>query len=210
VRALASHRAPGGDLLSLMRHGLEAYRRELQKERFGVGRKQRHVRTRREPSATVAVADSTANTAAPLNGDSTATHAVAVNGAATADDALLASDRHGAASVETPANGRETEGTGVGRRSRHIPAAVAREVYLRDGGECTFCAEDGRRCGARRFLELDHVTPWAAGGESTALNLRLRCRAHNQHAAVRYFGSKFSRAVLARRRKMDIPAVKTG
>ena len=41
VRALASHREPGGDLMSLVKHGLEAYRRELQKERFGVGRKPR-------------------------------------------------------------------------------------------------------------------------------------------------------------------------
>src|SRR5207342_1481249 len=39
VRSLASHREPGGDLMSLMKRGLEAYRRELQKGRFGIGRK---------------------------------------------------------------------------------------------------------------------------------------------------------------------------
>ena len=47
VRALASNREPSGDLLSLMKRGLEAYRRELQKERFGVGRKPRRVRSKR-------------------------------------------------------------------------------------------------------------------------------------------------------------------
>jgi hypothetical protein len=41
VRTLASHRAAGGDLLSVMKRGLEAYRRELKKQRFGVGCKPR-------------------------------------------------------------------------------------------------------------------------------------------------------------------------
>src|SRR5450432_2612137 len=83
------------------------------------------------------------------------------------------------------------------RRSRHVPTEVARAVYLRDGGACTFCSEDGRRCGARRFLELDHITPWAAAGESTVENLRLRCRAHNQQSARSYFGAEFVRAKVA-------------
>jgi hypothetical protein len=139
VRALASHREPSGDLMSLMKRGLEAYRRELKKERFGMGKKPRRVRSRR------------------------------------ADDSEPAS------------------------RSRYVPAVVAREVYLRDGGCCTFCSDDGRRCGARRFLELDHVTPWAVGGESTVENLRLRCRAHNQHAARRYFGAELVRTAASQR-----------
>jgi hypothetical protein len=46
VRALASHREPGGELLSLMERALQAYRRELQKERFGVGRKPRRARSK--------------------------------------------------------------------------------------------------------------------------------------------------------------------
>jgi 5-methylcytosine-specific restriction endonuclease McrA len=140
VRALASYREPGGDLLSLMKRGLASYRRELQNERFGVGRRPRLARSQRTESAEAA-----------------------------------------------------------GYRSRNIPAAVARQVYIRDGGCCTFCSEDGRRCGARRFLELDHVTPWAARGESTIENLRLRCRAHNQHAARSYFGAELVRARVASR-----------
>jgi hypothetical protein len=131
VRALASHREPAGNLLSLMKGGLEAYRRELQKQRFGVGRKPRRIQ-------------------------------------------------------------RETIGRSPAR-SRHIPAAVSREVYLRDDGRCTFCSKDGRRCGARRFLQLDHVTPWAVEGQSSVENLRLRCRAHKLHAARLYFGVGFIR-----------------
>jgi len=163
VRALASHREPEGDLLSLMKRGLEAHRRELQKERFGVGRKPRRVRSRRAEGA---------DTANSLKAE--------------------------------PARDAEPA-----RRSRHVPAAVARAVYLRDGGCCTFCSEDGRRCAARRFLELDHVTPWATGGETTIENLRLRCRAHtpsgvtkrvNQHSARSYFGAELVRAAVAARR----------
>src|SRR6478609_6490052 len=39
VRGLAGHRLPSGDLLTLLKRGLEAYERELSKERFAVGRK---------------------------------------------------------------------------------------------------------------------------------------------------------------------------
>jgi 5-methylcytosine-specific restriction endonuclease McrA len=40
-------------------------------------------------------------------------------------------------------------------------------------------------------LEFDHIDPVACGGESTKANLRLLCRAHNQHAAERAFGAEF-------------------
>ncbi|HET7226655.1 MAG TPA: HNH endonuclease, partial [Candidatus Eisenbacteria bacterium] len=74
---------------------------------------------------------------------------------------------------------------------RHIPAHVRRAVHARDGGRCTFVADDGYRCEARRHLEFDHVEPLARGGASTIDNLRLRCRAHNQLAAEQTFGAGF-------------------
>ena len=74
---------------------------------------------------------------------------------------------------------------------RHVPAAVVREVCLRDEGRCTFVSGQGERCESRDFLELDHVTPVARGGQSTAANVRLRCRTHNQHAAEQAFGAGF-------------------
>jgi Holliday junction resolvasome RuvABC DNA-binding subunit len=52
-------------------------------------------------------------------------------------------------------------------------------------------SEAGRRCRERRFLEFDHVRPFARAGETTAENLRLRCRAHNQFAAERVYGVAF-------------------
>ena len=39
--------------------------------------------------------------------------------------------------------------------SRHIPAEVKRAVCRRDGDQCAFVSEDGRRCTERTFLEFD-------------------------------------------------------
>ena len=66
------------------------------------------------------------------------------------------------------------------RHSRHIPAAVKRSVWSRDGGRCAFRGEQGR-CTETGFLEFHHVVPYADGGETSAANLELRCRAHNQY-----------------------------
>jgi len=71
--------------------------------------------------------------------------------------------------------------------SRHVPAAVRREVWKRDGGQCAFLGTTGR-CAERGFLEFHHVVPFAEGGETTSANLQLRCRAHNVYEAERHFG----------------------
>ena len=85
---------------------------------------------------------------------------------------------------------------------RHCPAAVARAVFLRDGQQCSYVSPNGRRCSARRCLELDHVHPWGVGGESTIENLRLRCRTHNQRYERQYFGkSRVEAAVQHARRQ---------
>jgi 5-methylcytosine-specific restriction endonuclease McrA len=76
-------------------------------------------------------------------------------------------------------------------KGRHIPAAVKREVARRDGDQCTFVSASGHRCEERGYMEFDHVIPVARGGRSTVANLRLRCHAHNQHAADRVFGKGF-------------------
>ena len=74
------------------------------------------------------------------------------------------------------------------RPSRHLPAAIRREVYARDGGRCTFVSEDGRRCSSREFLEFHHLDPWARFQQHRADRVVLFCRAHNQHAAARDYG----------------------
>jgi 5-methylcytosine-specific restriction endonuclease McrA len=84
-----------------------------------------------------------------------------------------------------------TAGPGTSRRakagSRHVPVATQRVVWQRDGGRCRFTGPQGR-CPATAFLEYHHVVPFAAGGETSANNLELRCRGHNQYEAEKYFG----------------------
>ena len=76
---------------------------------------------------------------------------------------------------------------------RHIPAPVKRAVWERDGGQCTFVSEAGRRCPARKLLEFDHVEEVARGGRASVAGIRLRCRAHNQYGAECAFGAGFMR-----------------
>jgi hypothetical protein len=82
------------------------------------------------------------------------------------------------------------------RRSRTVPEAIKRQVWMRDGGRCAYISDDGRRCESRDFLEYDHIVPWALGGESdTVDNIRLLCRPHNQRLARRRFGPRSSNAI---------------
>ena len=76
---------------------------------------------------------------------------------------------------------------------RHVPAQVKRAVWERDGGQCTFVSEVGRRCPARKRLEFDHVEPVARGGRASVVGIRLRCHAHNQYEAECAFGAEFMR-----------------
>ena len=72
----------------------------------------------------------------------------------------------------------------------HIPAATRREVFARDGEQCTYVDSEGRRCECRTRLELDHIQPRALDGGDDASNLRARCRPHNLHAAEEVFGKE--------------------
>jgi 5-methylcytosine-specific restriction endonuclease McrA len=85
--------------------------------------------------------------------------------------------------TERPRKGARASKTG----SRHIPAAIKRHVWQRDGGRCAFDGPEGR-CPTTGFLEYHHVVPFAAGGQTTNGNIELRCRAHNLYEAERYFG----------------------
>jgi hypothetical protein len=63
-------------------------------------------------------------------------------------------------------------------RTRYIPAEEKHQVPY-DGKGCVF-EVNGRRCGSTRFLQLDHVIPFAQSGANTAANLRWMCGAHNR------------------------------
>jgi hypothetical protein len=74
------------------------------------------------------------------------------------------------------------------KRTRHIPRAARRQVAERDGLQCSWTDETGRRCAARAWLEYDHRQPFARGGAAAPEDLRLLCRAHNRLEAERAYG----------------------
>ena len=94
--------------------------------------------------------------------------------------AELRKARH--AATPRPRSRHRTSNTG-----RYVAAAVKREVWARDGGQCAFVGTAGR-CSERGFLEYHHVIPFADGGATDAANLQLRCRAHNTFEAGRWSG----------------------
>jgi hypothetical protein len=77
------------------------------------------------------------------------------------------------------------------RRGRHIPAAVRRAVFERDGGRCSYVDATGRRCAETHRLEFHHLTPFARNGTHAPSNLTLRCAPHNALAAEEDFGTEF-------------------
>ncbi|MBI3018257.1 MAG: HNH endonuclease, partial [Deltaproteobacteria bacterium] len=52
---------------------------------------------------------------------------------------------------------------------------------------CSYTSPEGKKCAEKNFLELDHVQPWSLGGSTTADNLRLLCRTHNQWRSQKTF-----------------------
>jgi 5-methylcytosine-specific restriction endonuclease McrA len=102
----------------------------------------------------------------------------------------------------TPGTGeapRRRAAAGKPNETRHIPAAVKRAVWRRDGGRCAFTTPNGRRCSSRGSLEYHHVEPYMLGGRATIGNIALRCRAHNEYEGELQFGKRRSR----------VPGVKT-
>ena len=79
-------------------------------------------------------------------------------------------------------------GTRDPRATRHVPAAVRDEVFVRDDARCAYVAPNGTRCESRHALQIDHIRPFAAGGAHDPTNLRLLCAGHNRLAAEQMLG----------------------
>jgi 5-methylcytosine-specific restriction endonuclease McrA len=83
----------------------------------------------------------------------------------------------------------------------HVPAELRDAVWIRDEGRCTFVGADGRRCGSRWWLEMDHIVPVARGGPTTLENVRLLCGRHNRFEAERVLGRDAIQAAIAKAKR---------
>jgi 5-methylcytosine-specific restriction endonuclease McrA len=89
--------------------------------------------------------------------------------------------------------------------TRHLPAAIRRAVWERDGGRCRYLDGQGRRCNERNQLQFHHGHPFGLGGEHSVQNIRLMCRAHNDYLAQCDYG----REAMANHRRPREPASPT-
>ncbi|MFL5815596.1 MAG: HNH endonuclease [Bdellovibrionia bacterium] len=74
------------------------------------------------------------------------------------------------------------------QNKRYIRAELKRQVWKRDQGRCHFKSPDGRLCGSRFALEIDHIHPVAWNGQSELSNIQLLCRTHNRFKALAQLG----------------------
>jgi hypothetical protein len=96
-------------------------------------------------------------------------------------DKLLQTNKH--RSNATPL------GEKTARHTRYISAAIKHEVYMRDGGCCSYVdPKTGQKCNSKFQLQLDHKFPFALGGENSLENLRLVCANHNRFMIKRALG----------------------
>jgi hypothetical protein len=85
-------------------------------------------------------------------------------------------------------SGRCPSSKGSPPATRHVPAAVRRAVYERDGGQCRYVDGQGRRCTERGGLEFHHRYPFGHGGRHSVENIALACHAHNRYLAEVDYG----------------------
>jgi 5-methylcytosine-specific restriction endonuclease McrA len=234
ARALLGHAVPGGDAGLVLERALELLVTSLEKRRFGArGRHAVPAPTPRThpvgggalaPEAATPHASAAApkTSAAAPRGQASDGTSVPSHGTGTALREQASAGETRASSPRTPARAPDEDGTPTPRipaapatvrqddRRRHIPAAVRRTVYDRDGGRCAFVGADGTRCSETRSLELHHTTAWSRGGPDDVATMALRCRAHNQHEARRDFGSAFVEARIRERRSQGAPGPERG
>ncbi|MEZ4743127.1 MAG: HNH endonuclease signature motif containing protein [Bdellovibrionota bacterium] len=74
---------------------------------------------------------------------------------------------------------------------RYIPAKIRAQVLERAGYQCEKIGVNEIRCSAKTCLEIDHIAPFARGGNHAISNLQVLCKAHNSNKAKQEFGYEF-------------------
>jgi hypothetical protein len=176
LKHMLKHRVPSGDLGVILARAITELSEKVRKQRFA------------ELSKPASGARAQASRNEVLETPSVRAPRGHLSTRASHNDALTA-----AAGPSHRGGGAEHGPDKTKRRSRYVPRAVVRDVFARDGGQCTFVGVNGQRCTERAMLELDHVNAFALGGSQTPDNLRVVCRAHNGHFATLAFGAAHMR-----------------
>ena len=75
--------------------------------------------------------------------------------------------------------------------SRYIATSTKKSLFTRALHQCEFIdSNTNSRCESKYGLQIEHVKPFAAGGDHSLENLKLYCHGHNQLAAIRFYGEK--------------------
>jgi 5-methylcytosine-specific restriction endonuclease McrA len=98
---------------------------------------------------------------------------------------------------QTAINKRSTSKIQEIKSNRHIPAASQDVVYTRDQGRCVYNGPGGTKCNSTWNLQIDHIKPFAKGGDHSMGNLRLLCARHNKFEAERVYGGEFIKNKMA-------------
>jgi 5-methylcytosine-specific restriction endonuclease McrA len=173
AKSLLAHCAPGKSLGELHLQAMKLLVQALEKEKFAVT-----IRPRRQPSTPTS---ETREDAPKTRREAPETRREAPE---TRREAPKTRDE-----IEAKVAGVKRGPERV-RRSRHVPAALRRTVFERDGGRCTYVDERGERCRETHGLELHHRHPFGKLGPHTAANVTLHCPAHDSLAAEHDFGTE--------------------
>ena len=77
------------------------------------------------------------------------------------------------------------------KNNRYIPQKIRRYIWKRDQGKCSYvCPQTKNKCCSKHLLQIDHIQPFALGGNHHPDNLRLLCARHNQLRSQRTFDFK--------------------
>lgn len=182
LRGLMRSSVPGGDLAAIIEQAVTEKLERLEARRFAREKASRKALPARHTSTSGRASSPTAR-----EGSSAAGQGPPAAGQASP----AAGQDPRAVGQASPAPG------GTSRRTRHIPAAVRRAVYERDGGRCAYVDGLGRRCSARQGLEYHHRHPFGHGGDHSAKGVSLLCRVHNLQLAEVDYG----REAMARHRR---------
>ena len=220
LRGLMRSSVPDGDLAAVIEEAVTEKLQRLEARRFGrtkAGRQgvlaQTTLPAREEPSPAPGDTFPSASQDSGATGSdagepvaaSAADRPQAAHGPQAADgqtaDGREAADGSEAADGAQAAGGSPAAWT-RSSVTRHVPAAVRRAVYERDGGRCAYADAKGRRCTARVGLEYHHRHPFGLGGDHSVRAVGLLCRSHNLFLAEIDYG----REAVARHRRARKPA----